>query len=159
MWGVLFGGVLFWGHFGLYLNFWKCFMNDNVWLWGGLFSEIYSLESPVYDFWIFSMFSRFFFRVIFGFLKFSKRFWNKNVWLWGIYLVRFIHLRAPYLIFGYLIYLGVLLGLFLSFEIFWKCFWMIICDFGEVYLVKFVHWRAPYMIFGYLVFLAGSFLG
>ena len=49
----------FWGFFRSFLsfwNFWKCFWNENGWLWGVLFSEIYSFESSLYDFWILVIF-------------------------------------------------------------------------------------------------------
>ena len=45
---------MFLGHFWVFFfNFWKCFWNENGWLWGVLFSEIYSFESSLYDFWNF----------------------------------------------------------------------------------------------------------
>ena len=61
----------------------------------------------------------------------------------GVYLVTFIHLRAPYMIFGYLLYLGSpFLESFLGFLNFQNKFVMIMCDLGggvlfsEIYLFE-----------------------
>jgi len=64
-------------------NFQKCFWNENGWLWGGLFSEIYSLESSLYDFWILVILGGPFLGSFLSFWNFWKYFWNENVWLWG----------------------------------------------------------------------------
>ena len=67
----------------------------------------------------------------------------------GVYLVNFINLRAPFMIFGFLVVLwGSFLGNFWVLEIYENGFGMRMCDFGRVYLVKFINLRVPYMIFG-----------
>ena len=69
-WFFEFFGFL--GFFGSFLSFWnfrKCFWNENGWLWGGQFSEIYSFESYLYDFWILEagklFFEKYYFFLIF----------------------------------------------------------------------------------------------
>ena len=48
----------------------------------------------------------------------------------GVYLVKFIHLRAPYKIFGFWNLWGFFWGIFLVFEIFDNGFGMRMGDFG-----------------------------
>ena len=66
-----------------------------------------------------------------------------------VYLVKFIHLRAPYKIFGFWYLWGFFWGYFLVFEIFKNYFGMRIGDFGGVYLGKFIHLRPYHMICGF----------
>ena len=57
-------GSPFWGPFGVFEIF-ENVLERCVTSGRGLFSEIYSFESPFYDFWIVSVFGGFFFGVIF----------------------------------------------------------------------------------------------
>ena len=89
--------------------------------WCGLFSAIYSFESSIYDFWIL---------VVFGVL-----FWG-NLWVqeifendfgmkmcdFGVYLMKFIHFRAPYMIFGFCWFWVSFFGVIFGFQKFSKMF-------------------------------------
>ena len=69
-----------------------------------LFSKLYSFEAFLHDFlnfWFLGIFW-IFFVVIFGFWKFSKITFGIRMGDFGrIYLVKFIHLGASYIIFGF----------------------------------------------------------
>ena len=67
---------------------------------GGLFSEIYSYESSLYDFWIL-VFLRVIFFGNFWILKTFENYFEMSVTVGGGYLVKFIHLIAPYMIVGF----------------------------------------------------------
>ena len=76
-----------------------------------------------------------------------------------VYLVKFIHLRDPYM-FLVVFRGGVFLGVILGFWKFWKLFWSEnVWLWEEVYLLKFIHFRAPYMICGCLVLFGVNFWG
>ena len=86
------------------------------------------------------------FGVVLGFLQnFENSFGMRMCYFGGVYLVKFIHLIAPDMIFGL-----KKCGNFWFLKFFKNGFGMRMCDIGRgVYLMTFIHLRAPYMIFGF----------
>ena len=92
-------------------------------VFGGIFCEIYSFDSSLYDFWILvdlrvHFWSNFLvfkiFKHVFGVIMCDFR---------GIYLVNIICLRAPYMIFGYICFGGPFwnaFGFFCKLKTFWN---------------------------------------
>ena len=80
----------FWGSFfGVifeFLKFSEMFLELEWVTLGGLFSEIYSFQSSIYDFWILVILGGHFFRSFLSLWNFQRCFWNENGWLWeGLY--------------------------------------------------------------------------
>ena len=94
---VLWVFCFFWGNLCVFEIFKNVFWNENRWLWW-----VYLVTFiHILNFWFLSflvilvIWSNFW-----VFEIFENVFWNENGWLWGgVYLVKFIHLRAFYLIF------------------------------------------------------------
>ena len=75
--------------------------------------------------------------------------------------MKFINLRAPYMIFIFWLFCVSLSGVIFGF---WKVLkmvleWECVTLGGGVYLVKFIHLRAPFMSFGFLEVFQGPFIG
>ena len=160
---IIFGFWKFLGVlFSVIFGFWKLLKMVLEWecvTWGGLFSEIYSFEESLYDFWILGIFGVLFW-VIFGFLKFSKMVceWEcVNLWgsiLWNLFIWELFIQFLDFVCFW-----GSFLESYLGFGNFQSWFWNENVWFWRVYLVKFIHLRGLYMILEFWYFLGVLFWG
>ena len=132
---VAFGGHC-WYHFSF--NFQKCFLEWEFVTLGILFSEAYSFVwtyMNLYELCVFCSFWKSFCGKFWAFKSSSNVFGIRMYDFEGGYLIKFIHLRAPYMIFGSLVvFVDYFCGYFLCFWSFQKWFW------NE----NMWHWRGPF---------------